>query len=349
MNVSKIAALSLFGIVGLTASTANAGLPVPPAPTCEHRFDWPDDPAAHVLNGPLDGSFDYDFLGSAIANVSGAYSADAMSLWWDVAFAQSAYIVDTAVTGGGMVGLDGDLMVGMTTTITDSQGRVWEENVRRMRSGCDEQRILEPTTLGLSHTGTWSAGRYDYEEQRPLAKNHSVTTLIADVVGTLYPDGSSEAVASYYQSGQEANTSITVTEQRNLDGERWTHLELSSLDAARQYDTYVAPDGTITQEGYFGYDPQWDYSVTRDYAGFGEGWMESNEMELYCHLDIGAVCTRTCWNLEAVFEQIEELEDEGIEVDFEFEYGAYIEDFPPELVSNYCNSALFEDYAVLPY
>lgn len=345
--MKKIAVFGGFALTTLIAFPASGAIPVPPDSSCEHLFAWPDDLASHVRSGPLDGGWDYNFPGAAILNTEGFYDADLSTANWDIAYNPNSYLYDTIVEGEGTVFLNGDYKATQTFVTTDVLGQVWIETDYRSRRGCQEQRTLDPEGAALSHTGVWSAGRYDYEEQRYLTKSGELTGLLADVVGTRYADGSSEMTASYYKSGQEAGTSIIVSEQRNWNGERWIEMQLSSLDAARSVSTYIAPDGTLTKEGYYGYDPRWDYGLTVDYAGYGSGWMESGEYELYCHLDIGIVCTRTCWNPDDI-EELEEVYEEQ-DLEFEFEYGDYIYDLEPEKLDNNCNSVLWENYSVLPY
>ena len=348
--IKKVFSLSLGGLLSLAASAALAGSLVgsePPPSTCGDRFAWPDDLAAHVLAGPLDGSFDYDFPGAAIDEISGAYAAGQQAASWEVVYASDHYLVGASVEDtDAVVSLDGDLSVRETTTTTDSLGQVWVETVERERTGCVEQRVIDPDGLALSHAGQWSAGRYDYSEQRPLANNRALTSLVADVVGALHEDGSAEATAVYFNEGQEASTTITITEQRNLDGERWIDMSLTSLDASRSASTYIAADGTATKTGHYGYDTRWDYGTTLDYSGVGTGWLYSSDAERYCYLDIDETCTRSCWTFDALDELQSELEDE--EVEWELELGEYVVGRPPT-VDNYCNAVLFENYAITPF
>lgn len=345
--MKKIAVFGGFALTTLIAFPASGAIPVAPEPSCEHLFAWPDDLASHVRSGPLDGGWDYDFPGAAILNTEGSYNAELSTINWDVGYDPSHYLFDTIVEGVGTVFLSGDYKAQQTFITTDVLGQVWVETDYRSRRGCQEQRVLDPEGEALGHAGVWSAGRYDYEEQRYLAKNRALTGLLASVVGTRFADGSSDMTATYSQGGQEASTTIIVNEQRNFDGERWIEVQLSSLDAARTVSTYIAPDGSMTKEGYYGDDPRWDYGLSVDYAGYGSGWTESGDYELYCHLDIGIVCTRTCWNLGDLEELQEFYEDQ--ELEFEFEYGDYIDELEPEVENGSCNSVLWENYAVLPY
>ena len=348
--VNKIATLSLAGLFSAIVVPAMAASGVEPPQACEARFDWPDDPVAHVQEASLDGSFDYNFWGipgAAIDNVSGTYDDGAQSIEWEVTYDADHYLASTAVSGDAAVSIDGDYSATLTTTTTDVLGQVWVETVERMRMGCMERRVIDPEGLALLHSGQWTDGGYVYEEQRPLAKSRALTTLIADVSGRLHPNGLSSATAIYQQSGQEAGTTILVREQRNRDGERWIELTLDSLDAERQTNTYIAPDGTMTKDGYYGYDPRIDYGMTVDYAGVGTGWLENGDAEEYCFIEFeGSSCTRSCWDLGVIEELEEEYEDNDEE--FEFEFGDYIYDVEPT-VKNGCNSVLFENYAITPF
>lgn len=184
------------------------------APACQKDvYEWSDDLLAHMLTGPGDGTFDYDPDDVPRQSITGSYDYATGDFGWDVAYADSYWLIASKVDGYGTVYHDGDLDLQYTETETDVLSVVTTTNYRVTRSQCQmtvSSWSAENESDRVDHTGSytdddtyaWTGtdGTYDYKGgmRRNLSHTYSATAQDGsyDVSVATKPEGTSDVTLS---------------------------------------------------------------------------------------------------------------------------------------------------------
>ncbi len=242
------------------------------AQTCDEDFlGWHGGLTRHILQGPGDGSFDYDPEGLAEARIAGAYDLATGDFDYEVSYDPSHWRSGTSIAGYGYAKTNGDLDIEYTTFTTDIRARTFSAEVRERRTGCD---VVRRTTYGEEeewHFGTYAPDRYTYRDESIYNGEPWIVT------GTLFSD------LSYTDRLQYASTSLTYTYTEEGDADGYSRRVFTQVSSGSRFEGYIERflDGS-EHVFYTGVSTgTWDYTL--DYDGDGTGTYSEG----------GATCTLT--------------------------------------------------------
>ena len=227
----------------------------------EDFLSWTGGLTFHILQGNVDGSFDYDPVGHA-SRVSGFYDLETGDFDYAVAFAEDSAQQSEETQGYGRVWKDGDLDVVSTVTTRSLDGSEATLSVRDERWGCDVERRMEWDTGDLeTERGWFREGRYDYDRRWFSYGRDLIAT------GSRLPDGSYSESLSY----ENGDTKFEYTETGDALG--YVLRDFVDRDTSRM-DGYVERWATGAEHWDYkhrvdGISYYWEYEF--DYDGNGSG------------------------------------------------------------------------------
>lgn len=222
--------------------------------TCGASFlAWGGGLTYHVLQGPGDGSFDYEPYGSLVERIEGQYDLKNGSLWWRADYADDSFRVRDDVLGYGTLWRDGDMDLTYSLDVTLADGGEETVKVRTQRWGCTETiredrgddrvtiRRGEYSNDAFTYTREWIWGPLVVESEGTRAKDGSweestdvqegiyklVFTEVGDGAGHVRRDFSVEdgrKLNGYWERDRDG--SITMDYTSNAPGSKrqsWTY------------------------------------------------------------------------------------------------------------------------------
>lgn len=132
--------------------------------TCEDDFfSWGGGLTHHVVQGPGDGTFDYDPTGDLVDRVDGFYDLDVGDFWWWTYYKDDSHRVTDHATGFGTLWRDGDMDVEYTLDVAWADGVDRTYEVRTKRYGCEETTQTGDEDGPISVVeGVWSTDAFTY-------------------------------------------------------------------------------------------------------------------------------------------------------------------------------------------
>jgi hypothetical protein len=226
----------------------------------EDYLNWSGGLTYSLLQGPGDGTFDYDPPGQMQTELKGSYNLQTGDFNWDVSYDPSHWRTDTTVTGYGYAMTNGDLDIGYTTDTTDVLGASYPADVRVQRTGCD---MAVRTDYGggdvYEEAGTYAGGKYQYEDD----STYNGAPWI--VQGTQHDDHTYTETLDF----SSAQMSYSYTENGDADG--YSKRDFTQTQGTDTFAGYIEDFLDGTEHVHYTVDSTgtWDYQT--DYSGNGSG------------------------------------------------------------------------------
>ena len=244
-----------------------------------------------LLQGPGDGTFDYDPRGAVEARRFGKYFLDTGDFTFRIAYSDDSYMSEAVVSGFGYAATNGNLDVVATYEVTDQQDDSWSYQVRTERTGCKEVRIVLAGSGAVTTTeGTYGSDGFSY-----LRLVEPVEGGNYEVEGREAPDGSYEESVEISEGAYE----YASTSEGDGDGYSFTEWaeEDSDYEMTGEVERFI--DGSVRRSiVYEGDEGDYEQETEVDYAGNGEGTYTSGSTECDLEFD-GGDCTYDCDNGES--------------------------------------------------
>lgn len=269
-----------------------------------------------LLNGEIDGTFDFDVDGEAVESVAGLYDYLTGDFEWEVTHHPEHRILAESVQGYGTVFANGDLDLVFERVVDDRLEGLTETQVRVVREGCEVSR----TTRFVDDRGELretvedgafnDAGSYVYD-QITAWPGYDV-----EVSGTrAFTRSFTETMSFEYFDDIAEEVMASRTEERTGD------LEAGSLELSfESYELIPATPGSRSTTYRMAGTESWDFrgtlttdfsrdvngqqttwAFTRDREGNGDGSLEFNGgscevtwSEGVCEYDCGRGQIGTC-------------------------------------------------------
>ena len=253
-------------------------------PACQADFtSWHVGLTWDVMQGPGDGTFDFDPEGEVEARAFGEYDLASGNFVYTTTYDPEHYRDETRVEGSGLVSENGDLDLLQSAKTTDTNGDDWTIDARIERQGCNE--TVSVISNGHLYVTEGTYGPAGYEYTREIDEGDGGT-----VEGAAYSD------LTYEESYEQHEGTFDYEGSTEGDsGEGYARTDWTQSDSGWSAEGYTESflDGSTHQSYTYSGDSDYEWDVTVDYDGNGSGTYTSGSTSCPITYDSGT-CTVTC-------------------------------------------------------
>lgn len=278
--------LVLLSACGMFASEPKFELEPQLACTEDMLFDA--DLTSHLVEGPGDGTFDYDPTGEFATRIDGSYDLSTGDFVYETEYDADAWMKKAEVEGYGFAKENGDLDVRYTSVRTDVHDEATTLEVRLEREACHQTVRYFDADSGVEvvEEGDYTAEGYVYTRNTPvdgeddqvvegvlhedLTWEDALEWSTDDLDYAFEREGDADGYSISSWEQHEADWDYEGTTENFLDGSRREHMEGDGADGS----SFVQ-----------------DWEV--DFDGNGDGTYEAGDVECDLEFDEWA-CTYDC-------------------------------------------------------